>query len=91
MSLRPLSDVNHGEQVQVVEVVFDAVRRLCPDVELHPGDILDCEARTQRSIAFRRTDGRTVVIDRFYASFIAVQSPGRSSGDRFDPDPSLET
>ena len=82
MSLRPLSDVDDGEQVQVVEIVFDAVRRLCPGLELNPGDVLDCVRRTPRSISLRRADGRTVVIDRFYASFIAIQSQGQSPDTR---------
>ena len=72
--LRPLADVAGGEQVQVVEIVFDSVRLLCPVIGLRPGDVFDCEERTPRSIALRRRDGTRVVIDPFYASFIAIRS-----------------
>jgi hypothetical protein len=58
----------------VVEIVFDTVRLLCPVIGLHPGDVVDCEERTPRSIALRRPDGTRVVIDPFYASFIAIRS-----------------
>lgn len=81
--VRALADVAGGEQVQVVEIVFDSVRLWCPMIGLHPGDILDCEERTPRSIALRRRDGTRVVIDPFYASFIAIRPHvGRNAGPR---------
>jgi hypothetical protein len=71
---RPLADILDGEQVEVVEIVFECVRRLCPPIELHPGDILSCERRTSRVIALRRHDGARVQIDPFYASFVAIRA-----------------
>jgi hypothetical protein len=86
--VRALADVAGGEQVQVVEIVFDSVRLWCPVIGLHPGDILDCEERTPRSIALRRRDGTRVVIDPFYASFIAIRSHVGRNAEPHDREPS---
>ena len=83
-ALRPLSEVAGGERVQVVEIVFDTVRLMCPTLGLRPGDILDCETRMPYDIVLRSTNGRRVVVDRFYASFIAIQILGRT--ESADPD-----
>jgi hypothetical protein len=70
--LRSLADVTDGELVQVAGGLFDVVRRICPTVGIHPGDTVTCQGRTLRQVLLRRTDGRDVSIDRFYASFIEV-------------------
>ena len=69
----PLAEVAGGEQVEVVEILFETIRRLCPPSGLHRGDILDCEGRTSCAITLRRPDGTRVTIDPFYASFVAIR------------------
>jgi hypothetical protein len=71
--IRSLADVSDGEQVRVVAGLFDVVRDLCPAAGFSAGDTLRCEGHTVRHVRLRRTDGREVSIDRFYASFIEVQ------------------
>lgn len=72
--IRSLADAPIGEQVEVVSGLFDVVRQLCPALGIGAGDMLWCEGHTDRHVHFRRTDGRAVVIDRFYASFIEIQA-----------------
>jgi hypothetical protein len=70
--LLPLADVASGERFEVVEIVFDTVRQMCPTIGLHPADVLTCEGKTLRDLILRTGNGRRIVIDRFYASFVAI-------------------
>jgi hypothetical protein len=69
---RPLADVANGEQFEVLEIVFDTVRQMCPTLGLHPADILTCEEKTSRDLVLRTGNGKRIVVDRFYASFVAI-------------------
>ncbi|HEX6317148.1 MAG TPA: hypothetical protein VFZ73_19895 [Gemmatimonadaceae bacterium] len=71
-----LAEAARGDQLQVVEVLFDIVRRLCPTLGVQPGDVLQCEARTRRDIVLRLGNGTRITVDRFYASFVAVHKIG---------------
>ena len=77
--LRQLADVVRGEQVEVVEIVFDTVRQICPTLGLHPADILTCEGGTPRDLVLRTGNGKQIVVDRFYASFVAIHLIARGA------------
>lgn len=77
--LRPLADVANGEQFEVVEIVFDMVRQICPTLGLHPTDVLTCEGKTRRDLVLRTDNGKRIVVDRFYASFVAIHLIARDA------------
>lgn len=77
--VRPLADITDGECIEVVEIVFDSLCRLCPPIGLHPGDVFSCEGRNSRDIALRREDGAFMHIDPFHASFVAIRSRNRAT------------
>ena len=72
-ALRPLTDVVPGDQFMVVEFVSNIVRHMCPSIAIAPSDVLTCVARTTRDLTLRTASGSNIVIDRFYAAFIAVR------------------
>lgn len=69
---KALAEVKTGERVEVVEIVFDTIRELCPTLRV--GDVFRCKERTSRAVMLSRGDGAQVVVDRFYASFVQVRS-----------------
>ena len=77
--LRPLADVVSGENVEVLEIIFDTARLRCHDIGVRRGDVLSCEERTPLDIALRRKDGTRVLIDPFLARFVAIRSHGRGT------------
>jgi hypothetical protein len=79
--LRPLADVASGDQFEVLEIVFDTVRQMCPTLGLHPADILTCEGKTPRDLVLRTGNGKRIVVDRFYASFVAIHLIDRDASD----------
>ena len=78
---RALAEVTAGERFEVVDIVFETIRELCPLLGINPGDVLRCEDRTSREVLLRRGDGRHVAVDRFYAAFVRIRTadPSRSS------------
>lgn len=71
---KALAEVKAGERIEVVEIVFDTIRELCPTLGIHLGDVFRCRERTSRAVMLMRGDGAQVVVDRFYASFVQVRS-----------------
>jgi hypothetical protein len=75
---RALAEVTAGERVEVVDIVFETIRELCPLLGINPGDVLRCEERTTREVLLRRGDGSHVAVDRFYASFVRIRAAEQS-------------
>jgi len=90
---RALAEVTVGERIEVVDIVFETIRELCPLLGINPGDTLRCEERTPREVLLRRGDGRRVAVDRFYAAFVRIREIDQSSfpaiagGDRHPSGP----
>ncbi len=75
---RALADVKAGERVEVVDIVFETIRELCPTLGIHLGDVLHCQRRTARDMLLLRGDGGQVTVDRFYASFVEIRTVDQS-------------
>ncbi len=72
--VRALAEVKTGERVEVVDIVFDTIRELCPTLGIHLGDVFRCRERTSHAVLLMRGDGAQVEVDRFYASFVQVRT-----------------
>jgi hypothetical protein len=72
-TLRPLTDVKAGDHFMVEELVFDIVRQMCPPIGFTASDVLTCVSRTARDLTLRTANGSDIVVDRFYAAFVAVR------------------
>jgi hypothetical protein len=70
--MHPLVDASNGEDVEVVEILFDSIRERCVAGGVSPGMAYRCVGLTPTHVLLRGTDGHDVKVDRFYACFVGV-------------------
>lgn len=71
-NIRSLATIRHGETVQVECILFDAVRDICSETGIRPGDWVHCVAATASRVVLETTAGRQVPFERRLAHFIQV-------------------
>jgi hypothetical protein len=78
--LQSLAATSADEVVEIRRILFDALRSLCADLDLHEGDVVHCQAGTASHIWLNTMQGRRVAIERDWARFIQVvqAQPGAS-------------
>jgi hypothetical protein len=72
--LRSLAGTGTGEAVEIRRILFDTLRTLCDDLDVHEGDVVMCRAGTSTQLLLETEQGRRVTLQRDWARFIQVSS-----------------
>jgi hypothetical protein len=70
--LRSLAATGTGEQVEIRRILFDTLRTLCDELDVHEGDVVKCRAGTNTQLLLETQHGRRVTLQRDWARFIQV-------------------
>jgi hypothetical protein len=73
--LRSLAATGAGEAVEIRRILFDTLRRMCDQLDVHEGDVVTCRAGSQTQLLLETQHGRRVALQRDWARFIQVSSP----------------
>ncbi len=70
--LRSLAATGTGEAVEIRRILFETLRALCDDLDVHEGDVVTCRAGTRTQLLLETRHGRRVTLQRDWARFIQV-------------------
>ena len=72
--LRSLAATGTGEEVEIRRILFDTLRTLCDELDVHEGDVVKCRAGTTTQLLLETQHGRRVTLQRDWARFIQVSN-----------------
>jgi DNA-binding Xre family transcriptional regulator len=72
--LRSLAATGTGEAVEIRRILFDTLRSLCDELDVHEGDVVTCRAGTTTQLLLETTHGRRITLQRDWARFIQVST-----------------
>ena len=72
--LRSLAGTGTGEAVEIRHILFDTLRTLCDNLDVHEGDVVKCRAGTATQLLLETRHGRRVTLQRDWARFIQVST-----------------
>lgn len=78
--VRSLAAADTGEAVEIHRILFDALRQLCADLDIHEGEVVRCRACTPSQLILETLQGRVVSLARDWARFIQVAPPSPGPG-----------
>lgn len=71
-----LAGVEAGDLVRIHSIPATGVRTYCEAVGILAGDVVTCRSAARYSLVLVTPHGRTVFLDRDWARFVKVISPG---------------
>ena len=71
---RSLAGAGTGEAVEIKRILFDTLRNLCDELDVHEGDVVKCRAGTTTQLLLETQHGRRVTLQRDWARFIQVST-----------------
>lgn len=74
--IRSLAAAGTGEAIEIRRILFGALRNLCADLGVHEGEVVRCRACTSSQLLLETSRGRVVALERDWARFIQVTTPG---------------
>jgi hypothetical protein len=72
--LRSLAATGTGEAVEIRRILFNRLRTLCDQLDVHEGDVVKCRAGTSSQLVLETQHGRRVALQRDWARFIQVST-----------------
>lgn len=67
-----LAAARAGEKIAIRRILFDELRALCADLDLHEGDVVRCRTGASSRMSLETAGGRVVLLERDWARFIQV-------------------
>ncbi len=80
--IRSLAAADTGEAIEIRRILFGALRNLCADLGVHEGEVVRCRACTPSQLLLETGAGRVVALERDWARFIQIASPGQRASAR---------
>jgi len=74
--VRSLAAADAGEVVEIRRILFGVLRALCGELGIREGDAVRCRAATPGHLLLETPGGRTVTLERDWARFVQVVTPG---------------
>jgi hypothetical protein len=71
-SVQSLAATGTGEEVEIRKILFETLRALCDELDVHEGDVVKCRAGTTTQLLLETRQGRRVTLQRDWARFIQV-------------------
>lgn len=82
--LTSLAGARTGDSLLIHRILFDGLRTLCAELDLHEGDTVRCQAEGPGQLLLLTPHGRVIELERGWARFVEVsREPGAT--DRTPP------